>query len=103
MDAMGNPDTCTLIYNPSIIEQRTTSEPLVWYPNPCRNKITIQTKPEAVGSPFQIFDLHGRTLMRGILNDTNTEIAPDHLASGVYMIRCDADHEQVHQIVRSAN
>lgn len=102
LDAMGNPDSCTLVYNLSGIEKRSVSEPLLVFPNPCKDRIFIEAGLEETDSSYQIFDLQGRTLVKGKLEELSTEIIIETWPSGVYFLRCDADPKQVHKIVKTA-
>lgn len=61
--------------------------PISVFPNPIREKFTIQTKENIPGGVYRIFDLKGRLLMENELKGNNTEVYLDPRAGGgIYLL-----------------
>lgn len=73
---------------------------LTIYPNPAKDKLTIQSKAEM--QSIRLFDLAGRLILE--LNHTNTtkrQLDIDQLSSGVYFMEVrTANHEEVRRIIK---
>jgi len=74
------------VQNPTIgIEEQIKSHIKV-FPNPTAEIINISISPESRYN-FSIFDINGRALNSGQLNDINTILDVSALSSGMYFIK----------------
>ena len=62
------------------------------YPNPTRDSVTIESN-QVLGT-IEILDLNGRQLI-SIAGDLQETISLDHLANGVYILRCKGKTERI--------
>jgi hypothetical protein len=62
------------------------SNPIIIYPNPCRNKLLGHFKPGRSNSQFQIFDLSGRLIESGFITEDNFIIDVSTLKPGLYYL-----------------
>jgi len=63
------------------------------YPNPASSRINIAVEADEVGSRIQLYDMEGRMVYDGIINNTISAIDTRSLQSGVYSIRMNSiDH-----------
>jgi hypothetical protein len=56
------------------------------YPNPTDNIFTIEISDLIIGQTFAIFDIRGRLLLNGKLNETKTPINVSSFATGTYYV-----------------
>jgi hypothetical protein len=59
---------------------------IVIYPNPTDNIFTIEVSESFIGQTIAIFDISGRLLFNGILNETKTLINISAFATGTYYV-----------------
>ncbi len=55
------------------------------YPNPGREKLTIESGPQIAGAKFILYDMAGKTLIEKTLNHTTETLPTAHLPSGLYL------------------
>ena len=63
-----------------------TENKLSIYPNPTDNIITIEVSDFIIGQTFAIFDIRGRLLLNGKLNEIKTSINISSFATGTYYV-----------------
>jgi hypothetical protein len=64
---------------------------LVIYPTVVTTRITMETRPDHIGSRFQMLDLSGRTILNGHIYQTPYSLDISGLQGGIYMIRIGED------------
>ena len=62
------------------------SEPIIIFPNPAAEKITIVQKNISKPAPFRILDGFGKEIKRGFLNSNSTSVDMLSAPNGIYFI-----------------
>ena len=55
------------------------------YPNPGRERLTIERGPQIAGAKFVLYDMAGKTLIEKTLNHTTETLPTAHLPAGLYL------------------
>ncbi len=55
------------------------------YPNPGREKLTIESGPQIAGAKFVLYDMAGKTLIEKTLDHTTETLPTAHLPRGLYL------------------
>jgi len=71
---------------PTSIERNTPLISCSIYPNPAETYIWIETAAITTGVPFQLIDVAGRTVLRGVLYQEASRVDVSHLVEGVYSV-----------------
>jgi hypothetical protein len=56
-------------------------------PNPVESFLVISSDSKITNSHFEIFSIHGKSLMKGSLNEENTKLNLENLSSGIYYLK----------------
>jgi hypothetical protein len=84
----------------SFIPELTDSKYLVSiFPNPTIDRITIQSELPMAGFVYEIYNMLGSLVLRGLLNEHNTIVSMEHLSSGVYLLNI-IDNTQSVKIIK---
>jgi hypothetical protein len=76
------------------------SESLLIYPNPAKDKITIQTKESNGHYYFTLSDIGGKELIKQLVSNNPTEIDIRNLSKGVYILKLiDKEKVEVRKII----
>jgi hypothetical protein len=67
------------------LEDLTENEVSI-YPNPTDNIFTIEVSDFIIGQTFAVYDIRGRLLLNGKLNETKTSINVSSFATGTYYV-----------------
>lgn len=70
------------------------------YPNPATSRMYIQADVSLFGSVYNIYDLYGKRILNGVLNDENTTIEVDHLRDGMYILRVGNNKDQTFKVIK---
>lgn len=62
------------------------------YPNPCNDVLTISNIPNNILT-YQVFDIHGKLMKIGYINQTEITLETTNLPSGVYVLSLCAKHQ----------
>ncbi len=65
------------------------------YPNPCHDVLMISNIPNNILT-YQIFDIHGKLMKVGHINQTEITLETTYLPSGVYVISLCTKHESIY-------
>ena len=57
------------------------------YPNPTSGEVTILMPAELLGSTYSLFDLTGRKVLEGKIENTKMKIDLGQLSDGSYMLK----------------
>ena len=72
-----------------------------FFPNPARNKLTLETTGEAITIAVEIFDLHGRRLHLSHFAETRREVDLSDYPQGVYLMQITSGTTtRTHRIVK---
>ena len=85
----GNRDTLTWIItaNPSTgVIAELNAESFLFYPNPVKNEVHIETSPNQNGFLFAIGDLSGIQIFKGFSPGSSTFFSMEDFPSGIYVI-----------------
>ncbi len=63
----------------------TTARDAIVYPNPGREKLTIESGRQIAGATFVLYDMAGKTLIEKNLDHTTETLPTAHLPSGLYL------------------
>lgn len=69
--------------------------PLLLFPNPATDHLTVQRTDGAAPVPYTVHDALGRTLQRGMLNAASSTLDIRTLPTGSYLLRTDGTSRQV--------
>jgi uncharacterized repeat protein (TIGR01451 family) len=76
----------------SLEELSQNGKPLLIYPNPTTNSITI-TGEKNMNQSFSIFDQMGREVFKGKLNGVSTDVNLSPLSKGIYVLKIDGNYK----------
>lgn len=66
------------------------------YPNPTKDKITLEiSNLELINLSFTIFDIKGRTLLKGVIREKNTSIIMKDYSAGVYLLKVHQQNKEL--------
>lgn len=71
-------------YDHSSIAERSPID-IRFYPNPTNDKVFIQLNEDAYNVQYQVYDIYGRQLQSGDLNNGCIDLA--HYSAGIYLVR----------------
>ena len=80
------------------------SDPLAMlsvYPNPAHDIVSITSPRELNGINYQIYDIHGKSVSDGHLNDGNTEVDIKALQPGVYVLRAGENSFYSYKLIKN--
>lgn len=84
----------------TVIEEETNSQALKLYPNPIRESFILEMEEPIAGQTFTIYDLSGKIVQNGQLQDVQSMISIQGLPQGIYMLCIDGDSHQVLRFVK---
>jgi uncharacterized repeat protein (TIGR01451 family) len=76
----------------SLEELSQNGKPLLIYPNPTTNSITIKGEKN-MNQSFSIFDQMGREVFKGKLNGVSADVNLSPLSSGIYVLKIDGNYK----------
>lgn len=66
------------------------------YPNPTKDKITLElSNLELTNLSFTMFDIKGRTLLKGVIKEKNTSIIMKDYSAGVYLLKVHQQNKEL--------
>ena len=66
------------------------------YPNPTKDKITLElSNLELTNLTFTMFDIKGRTLLKGVIKEKNTSIIMKDYSAGVYLLKVHQQNKEL--------
>ena len=66
------------------------------YPNPTKDKITLEiSNLELINLSFTMFDIKGRTLLKGVIKEKNTSIIMKDYSAGVYLLKVHQQNKEL--------
>ncbi|KOY52218.1 T9SS type A sorting domain-containing protein [Polaribacter dokdonensis] len=66
------------------------------YPNPTKDKITLElSNLEQTNLSFTMFDIKGRTLLKGVIKEKNTSIIMKDYSAGVYLLKVHQQNKEL--------
>lgn len=66
------------------------------YPNPTKDKVTLElSNLELINLSFTLFDIKGRTLLKGIIKEKNTNIIMKDYSAGVYLLKVHQQNKEL--------
>lgn len=71
------------------------------YPNPARNLFNIKESSNLPGSEFDIIDLSGRKVLKGLLNSNTTQVDISHLSPGEYFFQIVGQKQQSIKVIKN--
>jgi len=74
-------------------------EKLIIYPNPCQDQINIITDNVGI-QQIELFDVHGKRIIRKETETNNTLISLKGLSKGVYFIQIDNDSKRNQMVIK---
>jgi hypothetical protein len=77
--------SCTAVSTIGLADHAQTS--ILVYPNPGNDQIHIQINEALLNTNYEIYDLNGRVLQRGIFNQILNDLYLGNFARGVYTLR----------------
>jgi len=77
--------SCTTVSTIGLADHAQTS--ILVYPNPGNDQIHIQINEALLNTNYEIYDLNGRVLQRGIFNQILNDLYLGNFARGVYTLR----------------
>jgi aminopeptidase N len=83
-------------------ENEQAEKTVVVFPNPAKNQFTISAENfDAVDCSYEVYDLSGRKLLEGKLNNKQTQVSLNSLSSGHYTVKILSGKEKIssHKIV----
>ncbi len=93
-------DEALLTVNPNTSVSESTAKPFRTYPNPTHQAVTIETGAAHIGSPYTLFDLHGRALLTGLLSSERTVLDISAFASGVYFVTVETNTRHTLRVIK---
>ena len=85
MTSFGNGLKTGSMNSTSVEDPTTELSDIRIFPNPFEGELTIKTTKPAC--PYQVYDIYGRCMYKGITQPGQTTIATDHWKSGVYLVK----------------
>jgi hypothetical protein len=70
------------------------------FPNPARDRITLEVKHGLIGSSFLVVDQAGRQVLTGQLTKENTTLDINQLAAGIYYVQIGPQIKQTFQVIK---
>jgi hypothetical protein len=71
----------------SAIQETVASQPLVVYPNPADQRITVECPIQSVRASWQLFDLTGRLVLSGLIQQPTLQIDLHPMEDGIYILK----------------
>ncbi len=69
------------------LDEPVNSTDWILYPNPAKSYISIRLNEQIFDYEWEMFDLRGVRIKRGIIDGTETKIRIDEIPSGIYLFR----------------
>lgn len=82
------------------ISSETIFEKINIFPNPASTSITVSTEQGSGISSYTIYDLMGRPLLKGKINDENSKIDIEQLPDGMYFLTLDEQNFGSFKIIK---
>jgi hypothetical protein len=76
----------------NVKELSKNGKPVLVYPNPTSNSITIKGEKN-MNQSFSIFDQMGREVLKGKLNGNATEVNLSNLSNGIFILKIEGNKE----------
>ncbi len=74
---------------------------LLIYPNPVQDIVTLKSNADMVGSSYQLLDMYGKVVSRGLIGDEVTTLSIQHLSAGMYILQAGEDLADTYKIVKN--
>jgi hypothetical protein len=71
----------------SAIQETVASQPLIVYPNPADQRITVECPLQSVRASWLLFDLTGRLVMSGLIQQPTLQIDLHPMEDGIYILK----------------
>lgn len=69
---------------------------LATYPNPTTNYIVLQLKDSDLkGLTYEMYDMLGKTITKGLAQKETTQIAMQHLEAGTYVLKVNQNNKEL--------
>lgn len=79
---------------------RYIQEEVITSPNPSKESVKITLWTFVKPLPFEVFDLYGKSLMKGELNSRETVIDISHLAKGIYLLKVSENYSKTIKMIK---
>lgn len=79
--------TDNMIFHEPVNISKQVAQSVELYPNPTSDFINIRFEGITTDAELQIYDISGKIVVTGILNDNNTVIDVSHLCKGMYILK----------------
>jgi Secretion system C-terminal sorting domain len=79
--------TCFALYNGVNETTLEHTSPIMLYPNPAAERITIEYEAKNANATIEIFDLYGKRVYGGMWNQSRMVIPVNGFATGLYFVR----------------
>lgn len=68
----------------------------ITYPNPTSNYVVLEiTNADLTNLSYSLYDLQGRSVSKGIVNQSNTQINMQRLPTGMYVLRVNRNSQEL--------
>ena len=93
--------TYVAAYGSSVgINYTEDNENLTLYPNPCLSKIDLKTTLKYIGSQYQIIDVNGKVILKGIIVSETPSIELSTLPQGPYLFSILTDMKNTCRLIK---
>lgn len=84
----------------NIMEEISNSQQIQIFPNPTKSFINVKVEPKLVGLNYVIYDLKGKSVLKGGISCENTIIELDNLNGGIYLLSIGENSKQRFKVIK---